>query len=211
MSAFLTRRHMLQGSLGAVAAANLPLLAMAQTSARIVIIGGGFGGASAAQTLARLMPAANITLVEANASYTACPFSNLVIGTERALVEQEFSFHGLKSAGIQVVQDRAIDIDPEAQSVALESGQALSYDRLILSPGIQMRWNQIEGYDQAAAQQLVHRLMTRKTCIQAFFQHDHQRFTQCIDHVDRCGVVIGTTTSAGVVIFEHRNVQIPAL
>lgn len=156
MDGILHRRRLIQGALAAFGAANLPLPAFAQTKARIVIIGGGFGGASAAKTLANLMPKAELTLVEANASYTACPFSNLVIGTDRALSAQTFSFDGLKALGVQVLQDRAIDVDVNAQTVALESGQTLSYDRLILSPGIQMRWNAIEGYDAAAAEVLPH-------------------------------------------------------
>lgn len=156
MKSLINRRHILKGTMGAITAANLPRLAFGQTQARIVIVGGGFGGASAARTLAQVLPSADLTLIEANALYTACPFSNLVIGGDRAMSEQTFSFAGVEAAGIRRVLDRAIDVDADAQSVRLESGQTLTYDRLILSPGIQLRWNAIEGYDQATAERLPH-------------------------------------------------------
>lgn len=156
MSALLDRRSLLAGLGLSAAAASLPFSAMAKVQARIVIIGGGFGGASAAQTLKTLLPSASITLVEANAKYTACPFSNLILGTDRPLSAQEFGYSSLSAAGINVVNALASDIDPSAQTVTLESGETLSYDRLILSPGIDFRWNAIEGYDAAAPDTFPH-------------------------------------------------------
>jgi len=150
-------RRLLLKAFGLGAAAHaLPVSAFARAQARIVIVGGGFGGASAARMLARLLPSAKLTLIDANPVYTACPFSNLVLGTDRSLSEQQFGYEGLSAAGVEIIQAMVTDVDPVAKSVALESGETLSYDRLILSPGIDIRWNAIEGYDEAAAELVPH-------------------------------------------------------
>ncbi|MFH1517476.1 MAG: NAD(P)/FAD-dependent oxidoreductase [Pseudomonadota bacterium] len=151
------RRHVLAG-LGALAVplANPGYRAFAQARARIAIVGGGFGGATAAWSLRRLLPDADITLVEPNPIYTACPFSNLVIGGTRALDAQSFSYAALAQSGVRVIHARAIAIDASLKQVRLEDGALLTYDRLILSPGIDFRWGAIEGYDRAAAQSAPH-------------------------------------------------------
>lgn len=150
------RRQLLKAlGLGAAATA-LPWTAMAQAQPRIVIVGGGFGGASAARLLVSLLPAATVTLVDANARYTACPFSNLVLGTDRPLSQQQFGYDGLARLGVSVIAALATAVDPVTQIVTLEDGQLLPYDRLILSPGIDMRWSALDGYDEAAAERLPH-------------------------------------------------------
>ncbi|MEM9055247.1 MAG: FAD-dependent oxidoreductase, partial [Pseudomonadota bacterium] len=132
------------------------LPAMSQTKARIVIVGGGFGGASAARTLKQLLPSAAITMIDPNPVYTACPFSNLVLGTDRPLTQQQFRYDALKASGIEVLTDMATDIDASAQTVTLAGGQTLSYDRLILSPGIDIRWGALDGYEKAASERMPH-------------------------------------------------------
>lgn len=150
-------RRLLLKTLGVSSAAlTLPWTAMANARARIVIVGGGFGGASAARLLATLLPSATVTLIDANARYTACPFSNLVLGTDRPLSEQEFGYDGLRQLGVNVVTALVTDVDPVARTISVQSSETLSYDRLILSPGIDFRWNAIEGYDEAAAERLPH-------------------------------------------------------
>ncbi len=150
------RRNILKGlALGASTLA-LPYAAMGQTKAKIVIIGGGFGGATAARTLKRLLSAASITLIEANPTYTACPFSNLVISSDRQLSQQQFTYEALEAEGIDVIVDLATDVEPEAQTVTLKGEGKLSYDRLILSPGVDIRWGALEGYDESAAELLPH-------------------------------------------------------
>ncbi len=151
------RRHVLAG-LGVLA---IPLMdvgarAFAQARARIVIVGGGFGGATAARSLRRLLPNADITLVESNAVYTACPFSNLVIGGTRDINDQTFTYAPLAQSGITVLHDRAIAIDAGRKEVKFGGGALITYDRLILSPGIDFRWGAIDGYDQAAADRAPH-------------------------------------------------------
>lgn len=152
----LDRRRLLQGAALGLGAAALPVSASAQSNARIVIIGGGFGGASAAALLVKLMPSANVTLIDANPVYTACPFSNLVIGTDRPLSAQQFSYDGLRQQGVDILIAKAADVSPETQIVTLEDGSEIVYDRLILSPGIDMRWTALEGYSQEAAETLPH-------------------------------------------------------
>jgi len=143
--------------IGALAGTNLlPLSAFAQTRARVTIIGGGFGGATAARMLRDLLPSARITLLEPNATYTACPFSNLVIGGTRSITDQHFSYDALSLSGITVIPEHATDVDPVARVVTCGDGRTLAYDRLILSPGIDFRWNAIEGYDAAAVDRMPH-------------------------------------------------------
>nr|WP_321362445.1 NAD(P)/FAD-dependent oxidoreductase [uncultured Hyphomonas sp.] len=150
------RRDLLLALSGTSLLAGIPLTAAAQIRARLVVVGGGFGGATAAQFLKRLMPAASVTLIEPNSEYYACPFSNLVIAGLRDLSAQRFSYRSLKAQGIEIVQDRAVDVDPANRTVVVGSGSAYSYDKLVLSPGIDFRWNDIEGYDEAAAEVMPH-------------------------------------------------------
>ena len=102
------------------------------------------------------MPEASVTLIEPNFEYYACPFSNLVIAGLRDLSAQRFSYSSLKAQGIEIVQDRAVNVDPANRTVVVGSGCTYAYDKLILSPGIDFRWNEIEGYDEAAAEIMPH-------------------------------------------------------
>ncbi|MEO1188100.1 MAG: NAD(P)/FAD-dependent oxidoreductase [Pseudomonadota bacterium] len=156
MTDLLHRRHLLQSALLGAAATTLPLPAHSQTRAAITIVGGGFGGATAARTLNRLLPNANITLVETNPIFTSCPFSNLVIGGERDLSAQQFRYDQLERDGITVANVPVTNIDATTKTITLDGDTTSAYDRLILSPGIDMRWNAIEGYDADAANVLPH-------------------------------------------------------
>ena len=153
MSPDLSRRALLTG-LGA--STLLAPTAFAQTEAKIVIIGGGFGGASAARAAKHLLPRADVTLVDPAEAYTACPFSNLVLSGDRDLAAQSFPHAPLRAHGIRHVRSLAENVDATARTVTLQTGESLSYDRLILSPGIDLRWGALAGYDQAAAERLPH-------------------------------------------------------
>lgn len=143
--------------LGGVAAMTaLSPRAFAQTRAKLLIIGGGFGGATAARQLKLLLPQADVCLVEKNPVFTACPFSNLVIGGIRDIESQQFGYRGLVDLGIKVIHDEAIEVDNAARQVKLKHGAILPYDRLVLSPGIDIRWNALEGYDEAASEIMPH-------------------------------------------------------
>ena len=116
----------------------------------VVVIGGGFGGASCARALRKADPRIAVTLVEANATYTALPHSNAVIGGLVELSHQQFSYDRIKSAGVNVALSAATAVDPEKRVVTLADGTKLNYERLVVSPGIDFRSGAIQGYDRAA-------------------------------------------------------------
>lgn len=148
-----TRRHFLK----LTAAAGLaPAVVSAQGKAKVVVIGGGFGGATAARTLKVLQPALDVTLVEPNPVYTSCPFSNSVLANLREIDQQQFRYDGIKGAGVTVAETSATAVDADAKTVTLADGTKLSYDRLVMTPGIDFNWGAIAGYDEAAAQKMPH-------------------------------------------------------
>ncbi len=134
----------------------MPFAARGQGTARVVIVGGGFGGASAACALRQYAPALAVTLIEANATFTACPFSNLVVAGVRAIDSQQFGYRGLTAAGIEVVHAESTGVDATSRRVTLSNGSVVSYDRLILSPGIDFAWGALPGYDEAASVRMPH-------------------------------------------------------
>lgn len=152
----ISRRKLLATIASVTLISASDLKALAQTRANVVVIGGGFGGATAARFIKSYLPNATVTLVEPNPVFTACPFSNLVIGGQRSIANQEFSYGGLARDGVEIVQALATDVDSHARTVTLDNGSILSYDRLIMSPGISIRWNALEGYDRAAAELMPH-------------------------------------------------------
>jgi sulfide dehydrogenase [flavocytochrome c] flavoprotein subunit len=149
----MDRRHFIGQS-----AAVLGLLAGLSTQARanlpkaeILVIGGGYGGATAAKYL-RLFSnnTARVTLIEPNTAFISCPMSNLVIGGSRNLAEITSPYDTLrKRHGIKIIQDSVSTIDADKKTVKLASGQTLRYDKLVVSPGISMNMNSVEGLAQA--------------------------------------------------------------
>src|ERR1700754_4096231 len=129
-----TRRTFLKLVTSASLAA--PSIASAQAGGRVVVVGGGFGGATAARTLKALEPKLAVTLVEPNAIFTACPFSNNVLAALREISQQQFGYDSVKTAGVTVAQTQATAVDATAKTVTLADGNSLSYDRLVMSPGI---------------------------------------------------------------------------
>ncbi|HWV52224.1 NAD(P)/FAD-dependent oxidoreductase [Pseudorhodoplanes sp.] len=146
----------LLGGAGAGAFAfSMPAIAQ-QSAGRVVVVGGGFGGATAARYLKRGNPKLSVTLIEPAKRFYTCPFTNLYFGGLRTFEQEGHTFDDLRRAGVQVVHERASDIDTKAKSVALSGGRKLPYDKLVLSPGIDFRWGALEGYDEAAAQLAPH-------------------------------------------------------
>jgi sulfide dehydrogenase [flavocytochrome c] flavoprotein subunit len=124
---------------------------------RVVVVGGGFGGATCAKYLRLYDRGLDVTLVEQNASYVTCPGSNWMLGGLRKIGDLTQNYNALrKNHGVNVVHDRVTAIDPAKRVVGLASGKTLEYDRLVMSPGIDFRWDAIEGYDEAAAQLMPH-------------------------------------------------------
>jgi sulfide dehydrogenase [flavocytochrome c] flavoprotein subunit len=151
-----SRRKFLASAVATASTAVLPAPAVAQAAPRVVVVGGGFAGATAARTLKRADARIAVTLVEASRTFTACPFSNLVIGGLRELRSQQFGYDKIAADGIQVVFATATHVDPQARTVALDSGPSLAYDRLVLAPGIDIRWDALPGYNEAAAEKMPH-------------------------------------------------------
>ena len=97
-----------------------------------------------------------MTLVDAKATFTACPFSNAVIGGLRELSAQQFTYDRVAAGGIALARATATAVDAQARSVTLADGTRLPYDRLVLAPGIDIRWGALPGYDEAAAAEMPH-------------------------------------------------------
>jgi NADPH-dependent 2,4-dienoyl-CoA reductase/sulfur reductase-like enzyme len=139
------------------AAAGLSAPAIAQKAGgRVVVVGGGFAGASCARTLKRIDPRTTVTLVEASPTFTACPFSNTVIAGLRELKAQQFDYKKVDAAGVVLNFTPAARVDADARAVMLSNGARLSYDRLVLAPGIDIRWDGLPGYTEDAAERMPH-------------------------------------------------------
>lgn len=134
----------------------LPFLAHAQGAGRIVVVGGGFGGATAARFLKRYDPALTVTLLEPGETFIACPFSNMVIAGAREMTAQRFGYAAVRAEGVRVVHAAAVSADPAARVVTADDGVTHAYDRLILAPGIDIVWNGLPGYDEAASSRVPH-------------------------------------------------------
>jgi len=151
----MTRRDVARG-IAAAAVAAAPCPSFAQGAARIVVIGGGFGGASCARALRKLDPKLQVSLIEPNQTFTACPFSNEVIVGMRELPAQQFNYDKIAATGVTVIPQTAAKVDPEKRIVTLADGNSLSYERLVLSPGIDLRFDALPGYDEAASAKMPH-------------------------------------------------------
>jgi sulfide dehydrogenase [flavocytochrome c] flavoprotein subunit len=158
-----TRRDFIKvaGTVSALGAVNWPLGALAKAVARpaakVVIIGGGYGGATCAKYMRRMAPGLDVTLVEQNKQYVTCPFSNTVIGGLKRIEDITHNYDNLtKRYNINVVFDTALEVDPTNKTVALKGGKILDYDRLVVAPGIEFIWGGIEGYDEAASEVMPH-------------------------------------------------------
>jgi sulfide dehydrogenase [flavocytochrome c] flavoprotein chain len=142
---------------GACLTALTPRVAKSQAKARVVVIGGGIGGATVAKYLAVSDGTIEVTLVEPKRSYTTCFFSNLYLAGMRSLESLTHGYETLAQRyGINIVHDSASQIDPVAKTVGLKGGGKLPYDRLVLAPGIAFKFGAIEGYDEAATQVMPH-------------------------------------------------------
>lgn len=149
------RRQVLKlaSAAGALSLAGCAGMGGGASKGRVVVIGAGYGGATAAKYLRLWDPAVEVVVVEREAGFTSCPLSNLVIGGNRSLGDIQRGYDGLRRRGVQVVNDQVAGIDAARKSVTLARGGTLAYDRLIVSPGVDFNFGEIEGY--AAAQDRV--------------------------------------------------------
>jgi sulfide dehydrogenase [flavocytochrome c] flavoprotein chain len=152
----ISRRDLLTTA-AAVASAALPIPAMSQGSAgRVVVVGGGFAGTTCARFIRRIDPRITVTLVEESPVFIACPLSNAVIAGLRDLQAQQFGLDKGADDGVVLARAPAIGIDAQARFVALTNNARVSYDRLVLAPGIDVRWDALPGYSEAASERMPH-------------------------------------------------------
>jgi sulfide dehydrogenase [flavocytochrome c] flavoprotein subunit len=155
-----SRRHFTRSSGGvglAAATVGFPVPLRSQARGRVVVIGGGAGGATCARYLAKEgREALAVTLVEEQPHYTTCFYSNLYLAGWRDFASLTHGYDGLASAGVRKVQARAVAVDPVAKSVRLESGERIAYERLVVAPGIDLKYGSIAGYSEDAARTMPH-------------------------------------------------------
>ena len=149
MSRAFDRRDFLKASGAAAALAASGCATTGGAKARVVVIGGGFGGATAAKYIRMWGPAIEVVMVERNTDFVSCPISNLVYGGSKTMADITYGYSGLAKYGVRVVRDEVTAVDVGARSVRLARGGDLTYDRLVVSPGIDFMFEQISGYEAA--------------------------------------------------------------
>ena len=154
----MKRRDFIKGLGGTTAAVGLlgfPYLALG-AARRVVVVGGGVGGCTAAKYLRKMDSSVNVTLVTDKPKYTSCFLSNEVLSGERTLESLSFDYDGLKKYGIEILIDPAVGIDPAGKLVQTAGGRKLAYDACVVSPGVDFKWDAIEGYDEQVAETIPH-------------------------------------------------------
>jgi len=152
----VTRRNAVFGITMAAATLARPSISRAQSTGRVVVVGGGFGGAACARALKRAQADLQIILIEPNAVFTSCPLSNEVIAGLRDIDAQQFGYDKIAADGITVIGQAVAAIEPQQRSLLTADGVALPYDRLVLSPGIDFHLEALPGYDDAASEKMPH-------------------------------------------------------
>jgi len=115
---------------------------------RVVVIGGGWGGATAARYIRMADPSIDVVLIEPNREFVSCPFSNLVLSGQRSIASLTLSYDGLRRRGVRIINETATAIEPDTRRVRIGEGY-LAYDRLVVAPGIDFQWEQVEGLSAA--------------------------------------------------------------
>ena len=130
----------------------LPFIEVASSNAKnagkVVIVGAGWGGLSAAKTIKRISPQVEVIIIDPNKEFVSCPMSNWVIGQLKNIDDITFNFDSLKNNyGIKFIHETAINIDPE-KNIIITDKQNITYDKLILSPGVQLDYSSIENWNE---------------------------------------------------------------
>ena len=150
-----SRRDFLRAGAGSIAAVALGAHGAAAVP-KVIVVGGGFGGATAAKYIAKWSTGAiDVTLIERTSAFVSCPLSNLVLGGSRQIADLTVPYEGLDKWGVHRITGEAQSVDPAARTVTLAGGTTLPYDRLILSPGVDFIWSAVPSLDNAAAQEKV--------------------------------------------------------
>lgn len=119
-------------------------------------MGGGFAGATCVRALKKLDPKLAVTLVEPERLFTAYPLSNEVLGGLRTMAQQQFGYDRIESGGVTLARTAAASVDASARTVTLGDGATLSYDRLVLAPGIDLNFDAVPGYSAAVSEKMPH-------------------------------------------------------
>ncbi|MES9968032.1 MAG: NAD(P)/FAD-dependent oxidoreductase [Sedimenticola sp.] len=153
----ITRRGFIQTAGAATAAGmvGVPYIALG-ASKKVVVVGGGTAGATAAKYIRMADPTVDVTLIEANKHYYTCYMSNEVLGGGRSIDSIKFGYTGLGKHGVKVVNDKVTGIDAKARMVKTAGGKSFSYDRCVVAPGIDLKYDTIEGYDAKVAESITH-------------------------------------------------------
>lgn len=152
----MTRRTAVLGITAATAILARPSVSRARSTSRVVVVGGGFGGAACARALKRAQGNLQVILIEPNAIFTSCPFSNEVIAGLRDIEAQQFGHDRLADEGVTVINQAVTAIESQQRKVITADGVALPFDRLVLSPGIDFHFEALPGYDDAASEKMPH-------------------------------------------------------
>ena len=157
MSQF-NRRQFIQALAAASSATALgfPTIARAGAKAKVVVIGGGYGGSTAAKYVKLLDKDIDVTLIEPNKTYTSCPLSNEVIAGHRKIETLQMGYDGLKKRGVNVLHDLVTGVDRAKKTVTTQGGKKLQYDALVMSPGIDFHYTGIEGYNESMIEAIPH-------------------------------------------------------
>ncbi len=143
------------GAVAAASAIGFPHIALG-AGKKVVVVGGGTGGATAAKYLKMADAGIDVTIIEPNKEYYTCYLSNEVLSGDRTLDSLKQGYDGLKAHGINVVHDSAAGIDADKKVVKTAGGQEFPFDRCIVAPGVSMLYDKIEGYSEEVAQKLPH-------------------------------------------------------
>ena len=158
MTIISTSRRQFIGGAGALAAAStLPFPAIAQGKPKVVVVGGGPGGATVAKYVAKDSAGAiEVTLVEPAKQFVTCFHSNLYLGGFRDFKSITHNYSALGKYGVKVASTSAASIDKDKKTVKLANGTTLPYDRLVIAPGIDIKFESVPGYSEAASAILPH-------------------------------------------------------
>jgi sulfide dehydrogenase [flavocytochrome c] flavoprotein subunit len=151
----IDRRQFLKAGAAGVTLAGLAGCAhmgSAAPKARVVVVGGGYGGATAAKHIRLLDPSIEVVLIEPNEAFVSCPISNMVLGGFRTLADITTPYSGLARHGVRVVRDSATAIDMDKKQVRLARGDAVAFDRVVVSPGVDFMWEALPAMGSADAQ-----------------------------------------------------------
>ncbi|MCU0833220.1 MAG: NAD(P)/FAD-dependent oxidoreductase [Chromatiaceae bacterium] len=156
----INRRKFIQALAAAPLASVLTVptsaLAAKKKAKQVVVVGGGFAGATAAKYVQMLDPSIKVTLIEPLKTYTSCPLSNEVVTHHRTIESLQIGYEGLTKRGVEVLHDTVTAIDPAKKSVKTQGGKTLGYDAVVVAPGVEFDFTGVEGYSQEVSEKIPH-------------------------------------------------------